>query len=178
MHLRCPRDVPPTAYARPHAGVSPKLACWRARELPRVSPAANRCMGWSWLRAASTLRVASLPREVILSTGTVVPPGHFGKIVPTIAMRPEEESRFGDWRTPKGLPSGSAPQNGKQIGRQGESLLACMTASREPSNQSFEVDREAAVCSANRRFLLFAPILVGAPQHIDAGSPSPGNPSP
>src|SRR5262245_56099778 len=31
--------------------------------------------------------------------------------------------------------------------------LACMTASREPSNQSFEVDREATVCFASRRFL-------------------------
>src|SRR6516165_4384099 len=35
-----------------------------------------------------------------------------------------------------------------------ESLLACMTASREPSNQSFEVDREATVCYASRRFFL------------------------
>jgi hypothetical protein len=32
-------------------------------------------------------------------------------------------------------------------------LLACMTANREPSNQSFEVDREATVCFASRRFL-------------------------
>jgi hypothetical protein len=31
-------------------------------------------------------------------------------------------------------------------------LLAFMGANREPSNQSFEVDREATVCSANRRF--------------------------
>ena len=30
-----------------------------------------------------------------------------------------------------------------------------MTASREPSNQSFEVDREATVCTASRRFLPF-----------------------
>jgi hypothetical protein len=30
-----------------------------------------------------------------------------------------------------------------------------MTASREPSNQSFEFDREATVCSASRRFLAF-----------------------
>jgi hypothetical protein len=30
-----------------------------------------------------------------------------------------------------------------------------MTANREPSNQSFETDREATVCTANRRFLLF-----------------------
>jgi hypothetical protein len=29
-----------------------------------------------------------------------------------------------------------------------------MTANREPSNQSFEVDREATVCSASRRFFL------------------------
>jgi hypothetical protein len=28
-----------------------------------------------------------------------------------------------------------------------------MTANREPSNQSFEVDREATVCFASRRFL-------------------------
>src|SRR6516165_3743901 len=31
-------------------------------------------------------------------------------------------------------------------------LLACMTASCEPSNQSFETDREATVCYASRRF--------------------------
>jgi hypothetical protein len=30
--------------------------------------------------------------------------------------------------------------------------LACMTASREQSNQSFEFDREATVCFASRRF--------------------------
>jgi hypothetical protein len=29
-----------------------------------------------------------------------------------------------------------------------------MGANREPSNQSFEVDREATVCSTNRRFFL------------------------
>jgi len=32
-------------------------------------------------------------------------------------------------------------------------LLACMTANCEPSNQSFETDREATVCTASRRFL-------------------------
>jgi hypothetical protein len=31
--------------------------------------------------------------------------GHFREMVTTIAVRPDEESRFGDWRTPKGLPS-------------------------------------------------------------------------
>src|SRR5262249_41798832 len=34
------------------------------------------------------------------------------------------------------------------------SLLAFMNASREPSNQSFEVDREATVCFASRRFFM------------------------
>jgi hypothetical protein len=29
-----------------------------------------------------------------------------------------------------------------------------MTANREPSNQSFEIDREATVCTASRRFFL------------------------
>jgi hypothetical protein len=32
--------------------------------------------------------------------------------------------------------------------------LAFMSANREPSNQSFDVDREATVCLANRRFFL------------------------
>jgi hypothetical protein len=32
-----------------------------------------------------------------------------------------------------------------------------MTANREPSNQSFEIDREATVCTASRRFLPFCP---------------------
>jgi hypothetical protein len=46
----------------------------------------------------------------------------------------------------KAFPPDLPRRTGKQIGRQGESLLACMTANREPSNQSFEVDREATVC--------------------------------
>src|SRR5215831_3041613 len=49
-----------------------------------------------------------------------------------------------DWRTSNGLPSTSEPR---------ESSLACMTANREPPNQSFEIDREATVCTASRRFL-------------------------
>jgi len=36
-----------------------------------------------------------------------------------------------------------------------------MTASREPSNQSFEVDREATVCSASRRFFLNLRLVSG-----------------
>jgi hypothetical protein len=56
------------------------------------------------------------------------------------------------WRTPKSLPFPHwLPETDKQIGRQG----TFMTANREPSNQSFEIDREATVCSASRRFLLF-----------------------
>jgi hypothetical protein len=34
-----------------------------------------------------------------------------------------------------------------------ESLLACMTANREPSNQSFEIDREATVCNCKPSLL-------------------------
>jgi hypothetical protein len=55
-------------------------------------------------------------------------------------------------RTPKGLPSASDPETEADRTLRG-SLLACMTANREPSNQSFEVDREATVCTASRRFL-------------------------
>src|SRR3974377_1982217 len=46
-------------------------------------------------------------------------------------------------------------RKGKQIGRQGNHCLACMSANCEPSNQSFETDREATVCTASRRFLPF-----------------------
>ena len=68
-------------------------------------------------------------------------------------MRPDEERRSGrlaefKWSSPRICPgngSRSAPR---------ESLLACMPANREPSNQSFEIDREATVCTASRRFSL------------------------
>jgi len=59
-----------------------------------------------------------------------------------------------DWRTLNGLPSASDPETEADRTPR-ESLLACMTANREPSNQSFEIDREATVCSASRRFLPF-----------------------
>src|SRR5262252_3093044 len=58
-----------------------------------------------------------------------------------------------DWRTSNGLPSASDPETEADRTPR-ESLLACMTANREPSNQGFETDREATVCSASRRFLL------------------------
>jgi len=34
-----------------------------------------------------------------------------------------------------------------------------MTANHEPSNQSFEIDREATVCTASRRFFFDGPLL-------------------
>jgi len=36
-----------------------------------------------------------------------------------------------------------------------------MTANREPSNQSFEIDREATVCTAGRRFFLIISFAIG-----------------
>jgi hypothetical protein len=57
-----------------------------------------------------------------------------------------------DWRTSNGLPSASDPETEADRTPR-ESSLACMTANREPSNQSFEIDREATVCTASRRFL-------------------------
>jgi len=57
-----------------------------------------------------------------------------------------------DWRTSNGLPSASDPETEAELTPR-ESLLACMTANHEPSNQSFEIDREATVCNASRRFL-------------------------
>jgi len=58
-----------------------------------------------------------------------------------------------DWRTSNGLPSASDPETEADRTPR-ESSLACMTANREPSNQSFEIDREATVCFASRRFFL------------------------
>jgi hypothetical protein len=58
-----------------------------------------------------------------------------------------------DWQTSNGLPSASDPETEADRTPR-ESSLACMTANREPSNQSFEVDREATVCLASRRFFL------------------------
>src|SRR5215471_15228440 len=57
-----------------------------------------------------------------------------------------------DWCTSNGLPSASDPETESDRTPR-ESSLACMTANREPSNQSFEIDREATVCTASRRFL-------------------------
>src|SRR5215467_9366812 len=59
-----------------------------------------------------------------------------------------KKSRFGDWRTPKGLPTASAPETEADRTPRG-SLLACMTASREQSNRGLEL-------TGRRRFALRA----------------------
>src|SRR6516165_886267 len=65
-----------------------------------------------------------------------------------------KKAGLADWQTSSGLPSASDPETEADRTPR-ESLLACMTANCEPSNQSFETDREATVCSASRRFLPF-----------------------
>jgi hypothetical protein len=65
-----------------------------------------------------------------------------------VTVRPDEESQSGDWRTSKGLPSDLPP-----------------TMIPLASNQSFEVDREATVCLANRRFFLIFLYSCSQPQH-------------
>ena len=64
-----------------------------------------------------------------------------------------KKAGLADWRRSNGLPSASDPETEADRTPR-ESLLACMTANREPSNQSFEIDREATVCTASRRFSL------------------------
>ena len=70
-----------------------------------------------------------------------------------VAVRPDEESQSGDWRTPKGLPSDLPRRTVSRSDAKGI-IVGVHAANREPSNQSFEVDREATVCLANRRFFL------------------------
>src|SRR5262249_22897796 len=65
-----------------------------------------------------------------------------------------KKAGLADRRISNGLPSASDPETEADRTPRG-SLLACMTANREPSNQSFEIDREATVCTASRRFLPF-----------------------
>jgi hypothetical protein len=69
------------------------------------------------------------------------------------------------WQTSNGLPSASDPETEADRTPR-ESLLACMTANHEPSNQSFEIDREATVCTASRRFFMR---LVAAPRSAVVG---------
>src|SRR5215469_14826596 len=90
----------------------------------------------------------------ILSTGTGYTSRQSLEMVPTIMCGQMEKVGLADQRTSNGLPSASDPETEADRTPR-ESLLACMTANREPSNQSFEIDREATVCSASRRFLPF-----------------------
>jgi hypothetical protein len=80
--------------------------------------------------------------------------GHLRELEPTIALRPEDSARLADWRNPKGLPSDLPRKTVSRWDAKGiiVGVSACMTASREQSNQSFEIDRGATVCLANRRF--------------------------
>ena len=96
--------------------------------------------------------VTRLQHQAILSTGTGYTSRRSLEMVPTMAVRPDEESRSGGLQ--EGLPSASDPETEADRTPRG-SLLACMTANREPSNQSFETDGEATVCTASRRFLPF-----------------------
>jgi hypothetical protein len=64
-----------------------------------------------------------------------------------------------DWRTSTRSSLPSDPETEADRTPR-ESLLARMHVNREPSNQSFEIDREATVCFASRRFFLL--VLVNA----------------
>ena len=100
------------------------------------------------------LSVTRMQRQAILSTETGYTSRQFLEMVPTIKCGQMKKVGLADWRTSNGLPSASDPETEADRTLR-ESLLACMTANREPSNQSFEIDREATVCSASRRFLPF-----------------------
>src|SRR6516162_6630421 len=76
---------------------------------------------------------------------------------PTITMWPDEEKAgLATGELQKAFPPHLPPETEVDRTPRG-SLLACMTASREPSNQSFEVDREATVRYASRRFFFRIP---------------------
>jgi hypothetical protein len=99
------------------------------------------------------ISVAWLPHEVILYTESLIPLDTSEKQCPQSQRGRMKKTGLADRRTPKGLPSASDPETEADRTPR-ESSLACMTANREPSNQSFEVDREATVCLASRRFFL------------------------
>jgi hypothetical protein len=96
--------------------------------------------------------VTRLQRRAILSTGTTITSGHFRELSTVLCCGQMKKARSGRLADLNGLPSASDPETGADRTPR-ESLLACMTANREPSNQSFEIDREATVCTASRRFL-------------------------
>ena len=67
-----------------------------------------------------------------------------------------KKSRFGDWQLQKAFPPHLLPETEADRTPRG-SLLVCMTASREPSNQSFETDREATGCTSEPSLLFRIP---------------------
>jgi hypothetical protein len=76
-----------------------------------------------------------------------------------------KKAGLADQRTSNGLPSASDPETEADRAPR-ESLLACMTANRGPSNQSFEIDREATVCTASRRFAVMRPRDSANARHV------------
>jgi hypothetical protein len=105
------------------------------------------------------LSVTCLQHEMILSTEPFVLLDTLEKECPQSQRGRMKKAGLADLRTPKGLPSASDPETEADRTPR-ESLLACMTANREPSNQSFETDREATVCLANRRFFLMMRVRI------------------
>jgi hypothetical protein len=61
-----------------------------------------------------------------------------------------------DWRTSNGLPSASNPETEVDRTPRGSLIGVHDRQVVSRSNQSFETDREATVCTASRRFLPFA----------------------
>jgi len=103
-------------------------------------------------RSLPARSVTRLQRQAILSTGTGYTSRQSLEMVPTIISGQMKKVGLADWRTSSGLPSASDPETEADRTPR-ESWLAGMTANREPSNRSFEIDREATGCTANRRFL-------------------------
>jgi hypothetical protein len=103
-----------SASASAHHARDRRYISFQLRQMSQLIAATPHVRQWMHKPLASTLRhrrgllrisVACLQRSAILSTATTSTAGHFRMMGPTITMRPDEESRFGDWRTPKGLPS-------------------------------------------------------------------------
>jgi hypothetical protein len=91
---------------------------------------------------AARLSVTLLQHYTILSAGMTTTSGHLRELEPTIALRPEDSVGLADWRNPKGLPSDLPRKTVSRWDAKGiiVGVSACMTAGREPSNQSFEID--------------------------------------
>jgi hypothetical protein len=102
--------------------------------------------------AAGARRVTRLQHQAILFTGTAVRSGHFQELEHRIVMRPDEESRSGRLTDFKWPSLRIWPGNGSRSDAKGI-IVGVHDRQFEPSNRSFEIDREATVCTASRRFL-------------------------